>query len=693
MEDIVKEAREAIQVSYDFDRDNRREAMEDLRFVAGFQWSDAAMAERKGRPMITINRSGQFLRQVSNPIRKNMPVLKVTPDSDEDEELAEVANGLFRRIQYNSSASHVYAQAVEHMVACGIGWFRVVTDYLDNESFDQEILIKRVFNPLSVYPDPSSLEPDRNDMNWCVVSELMPKTAFEKRWPGKGSSGIDTPTNGATGSLNWGQGDYVRVGEFWKREEVKKTLVRLKDGSTHDMATFPKSGFQRLKELGAVAGTRETKTYKVTMTMVSGEDVLEEVYECPCQWIPLIPVIGAEIPLEQGIYRHGLIRFQREPQQLHNYFMSVAAESLGQQVMAPFIGTATQFQGYKNVWDNANKRPVPYLPYTHDDKAPGPPQRVAPPQLSSGLIQMAEMLAEDMKATTGIYDAALGNRSNETSGIAINARVNQGNEATLHFSDNLEHGLEHLGRIILDMIPSVYDTQRTLRLMGHDDTETEVQVNTPTVQYNPEVGAPEHTMINDLSQMKFKAIRVVMGPSYATKRQETAQSLIELTKSMPQIGQLGADIIIKSLDFDGAEQLAERLKMGLPPQILAKENPQDQAPPPQPPDPMQDPAYRADVELKNAQAFKTVAEAYALGATAQMQNTEMQVQPPPPDPNEQAQAMFAAQAAQHNAQQAQHNATAAGHKAVGAQLQNALTMNKLSEPPPQAVRPAGQAPQ
>ena len=182
MEDIVKEAREAIEISADFDRDNRKEAMEDLRFTAGFQWSDAARAERKDRPMITINRSSQFLRQVSNPIRQNMPTLKVEPDGNEDSDMAEIANGLFRRIQYNSSASHVYANAVEHMVACGIGWFRILSDYTDDDSFDQEIMIKRIFNPLSVFPDPSDLEPARDKMNWCLVSEMWPKAAFEKRY-------------------------------------------------------------------------------------------------------------------------------------------------------------------------------------------------------------------------------------------------------------------------------------------------------------------------------------------------------------------------------------------------------------------------------------------------------------------------------------------------------------------------------
>ena len=201
MDDIVKEAREAIALSHDFDRDNRKEAMEDLRFTAGFQWSDAAKIERKNRPMITINRSSQFVRQVSNPIRQNMPTIKVEPDGDEDSELAEVANGLFRRIQYNSSASHVYAGAVEHMVACGIGWFRVTTDYLNDDSFDQELMIKRIFNPLSVYADPSSLEPDRADMNWCLVSEMMPRKAFEIKYPGKAANGVDTPVNGESSML------------------------------------------------------------------------------------------------------------------------------------------------------------------------------------------------------------------------------------------------------------------------------------------------------------------------------------------------------------------------------------------------------------------------------------------------------------------------------------------------------------
>ncbi len=614
MEEIVKEAREAIALSHEFDRDNRREAMEDLRFTAGFQWSDAAKIERRNRPMITINRSSQFVRQVANPIRQNMPTIKVEPDGDEDSELAEVANGLFRRIQYNSSASHVYAGAVEHMVACGIGWFRIATDYLSDDSFDQEIMIKRIFNPLSVYADPSSLEPDRADMNWCLVSELMPRKAFEIEYKGKASASIDTPVNGDT-NMNWGGGDYVRRAEYWRRKEVPKTIARLKDGQTVNITDMPKRQLDQLKSLGMIEATREAKGYKVTMDLVSGQDILAETYECPCKWIPLVPVVGVEIPLEQGVYRHGLIRFQREPQQLYNYFMSVAAESLGQQPKAPYMAKATAIAKYKSMWDNANVSATPYLLYDGDDK----PERVSPPPLPAGLIQMAQMMEDGQKAATGQYDAALGAKSNETSGVAIQGRIEQGNQATSHFVDNLEHSLEHTGRILLDMIPKIYDTARTLRMKAEDGTETEAQINQPTIGVD---GTP--MMINDLSQMKFSSVRVIMGPSYASRRAEAVQALTQLSQAVPAIGELGGDIIVRNMDFEGSEEMADRLRAVLPPQVVQATDPEAAQAMAPPPDPM------AEMQMQGqAQAMQNelaAGEAKTAQEKAKARQEELKVQ-------------------------------------------------------------------
>lgn len=615
MDDLIKEVREAIDTSYQYDRDNRREALDDLRFTAGFQWSDAAKAERNGRPMITLNRSSQFLRQVSNPIRQNMPTIKVETDNDDSDDQSEIANGLIRRIQYNSSASHVYAAATEHMVACGIGWFRVVQDYIDQESFNQELLIKRIFNPLSVYPDPAALEPDRSDMNWCIVSELTPRKAFEARWPGKRAEGMETPTSADSSSVvTWGSGDYVRVAEYWRRKEIMKTVALLSDGS-QQVLTPQLSGERQIRELmnaGYIQQVRKVKTYETEMTLVSGVEQLDDVYKCPCKWIPIIPVVGAEIPLEQGTYRHGLIRFQREPQQLHNYFMSVAAESLGQQPKTPYLVTKKMIEKWKGLWDNANKSPTPYLLYDTDPNAPGgKPDRVEPPPLPTGLIQMAQMLSDDMKATTGIYDAALGARSNETSGVAIGQRVEQGQQATFHFVDNLEHSLEHLGRVLLDMIPKVYDAQRTLKLMGEDDTEKTVTINQSVMQF-----AGQDLKVNDISQMKFNSVRVVLGTSYASRRAEAVNGLLQLVQALPQVGAVAGDIIAKNLDFEGAEELSERLKAILPPQVLQVVNP-DQAQAMQPPpDPMQEAQAQHALRLMNAEGEKAEAEAQRAQAQA-----------------------------------------------------------------------------
>lgn len=665
--DIVKECREAIQTSYDYDRDNRREMMEDLRFVAGFQWSESALAERRGRPIVTINRSAQFLRQVTNPIRQNMPTIKVEPDGKDDMEGAEVINGIFRRIQYNSSASHVYAAAVEHMVSCGIGWFRVMSDYADDESFDQELYIKRIFNPLSVYPDPSALEPDRSDMNYCVVSEMMPRKAFEAKYPEARSVGMDAPTNGvASNSIAWGSQDYVRVAEYWRRKEVPKTIARLRDGQTVNITDMPKRQLEFLKMQGMILDTRPAKGFAVEMQLLSGADVLAEPYQCPCRWIPVVPVVGAEVPLEQGTYRHGLIRFQREIGRLQNYFLSCAAESLGQQPKSPYTVNFDSIKKYKAIWDKANVSPTPYLPYDGDK----PPTREAPPPMPVGLVQFAQVLADEQKAATGIYDAALGARSNETSGVAIQGRIEQGNQATSHFVDNLEHSLEHTGRILLDMIPKIYDTQRVLRIKSEDGTETEAQINTPTVSDH---GEP--MMINDLSQLKFNSVRVIMGPSYASRRAEAVQVLTNLIQAMPQIGQIGGDIIARNLDFDGAEELAERLRATLPPQILAINNP-EMAQKMQPPDPMQDPVVRAEVELKSAQAMKAFAEAQATGWQMQAVSQGDQVDPLQQSASEAAMIEAQARAAQ------------AHHKANGEALNNALKLKQLHEPRP---APAGNA--
>ena len=607
---IVSEARDRLDQAYQFERENRREAAMDMAFVAGYQWPESIKKERQaaGRPILTINRLPQFIRQVTNDIRQADLSIKVSPvDDNADPKLAKILNGLMRQIPYQSSGKHVYGTAAEHQVSCGIGWFRICTEYTDDSAFDQEIRLKAVRNPLSVYCDPAAIEPDRSDANWMLVTEIIPTAEYKARYPKATLDGVDPPTDGTGDRLTWLTRDGVRIAEYWVRRPVKKTLGLTAQGETFDLTKFPKNVIAEAIAQGMILKTREADSYKVEQYIISGNTVLEGPYEWAGKWIPIVPVIGSEVPLETAIVRHGLIRFARDPQQLYNYNRTAAAETLALQPKSPWLVTFKMISKVKGIWDNANKTNTPYLPYEADPDAGGGPQRQHPPQMPEAFAREAQIADQDMKATTGIYDASLGARSNETSGIAIRNRESQGDTANYHYADNLQRSMWHAGRIMIDLIPKIYDNERVVRIMGEDDSEETVKINhagPPGLD-----GLP--TTVNDLSIGRYD-VRATIGPSYSTKRMEASDTLMKYLQADPQALPMIRDLVAKNFDWPGGEEMAKRFRNSIPPALMVDPDDPDSPPPPPPPNPLDDPTTRADVELKAAQATKTFAEADKL---------------------------------------------------------------------------------
>lgn len=588
---FIADIREKLQAGYDADKENRKEASVDLSYLAGDQWPEQIKTERQaaGRPMLTLNRLPQFVNQVTNDIRQADFSIKVSPVDDEsDPELAKLYNGLLKQIQYQSAANQVYAKGAEHQVACGIGWWRVCSEYVDDEAFDQELRLKSIRNPLSVYCDPAAVEEDRSDANWMIVTEMIPKAAFEDRYPDKSVSDVDAPGDSFGNGIHWVSTDTVRIAEYWCRKPVEKTLIMLPDGKAVfqedvDPATVPPPvpGSPPPK-------TRKVTTYEVEQYIVSGTEILEGPTPWPGKWIPLVPAIGNEIPLEKTIVRSGMIRNARDAQALYNYNRTASAEALALQPKNPWVVTWNMIKQYTGFWNKANTANVPYLVYDVDNGAPGgKPYREPPPALSPAFANEAMIADQDMKATTGIYDASLGNQSNETSGIAIGRREKQGDTANFHYSDKLQLALWHTGRILVDVIPKFYDAERCVRIMGEDDSEETAWINQNTM-VTMEDGVQRNTVLNDLSSARFD-VRVKIGPSYSTKREEAAQFVTEFMRVDPTAAPLVRDILAKNSDMSGAEDMAKRFKNVLegkhplaPPEDA---NAPPQPPPPPPPDP------------------------------------------------------------------------------------------------------------
>lgn len=609
---LVKEVRDNLDSAYEHERTNIEEAQTDQRMLADDQWPDAARRAREaaGLPVLTFNRLNTFVNQVVNPVRMADKAIKAKPDDNvADATLAKVCDGIFRKIQRDSFAKLVFGKALACQAGCGIGWLRVCHDYNTQKSFDQDIFIEAIDNPLAVFWDSDARGPVREDMMWAGVTEMWTEARFKSRWPKALVVSADDPSSTSLNGFYWRDRDDVRVVEYYKRIPIKKRLAKMADGSVVDLGEAKDDAAMPTEPgmMEQVIQVREVDTYRVEKYMVSGSEVLEGPSEVPGCYIPLVPAMGGETAVERGTYRFGVIRFARDAQRLYNVNRTAMAEWIGQAPAAPWLVTPKMIAQHAGIWNSQNINRRNFIPYTPDEKAPtNKPERISPPEMPVALSNEAMMASEDMKTGTNIHDAALGKKSNETSGIAIERRQMESDVSNYHFSDNFEASLTHLGTIIMEWIPIIYDTPRTIILIGEDGEEQPTPVNMPTM--DPQTGMS--VIQNDLSKAKF-GVQVTIGPSYSTRRIESAQQIGEFMKAIPPAqAALITDIYARNQDWQGHEEIAKRLKATIPPQIVA----QAEAPPgpdgkPMPlPPPEPSPFEIAELELKKAQTAKLQAD-------------------------------------------------------------------------------------
>ncbi len=591
--DALETARKRFTHAADGAADNHTNYIEDVKFGRlGDQWPEAIANERKkdSRPCLTINRMPSFIRQVSNDARQNRPSIRVRPvDSNADVKTADTINGLFRNIESISYADVAYDTAIDNSLSGGFGYIRLDVDYAHNDTFDMDILINPVPNPLNVYGDPMSQAFDSLAWRYAFIIDVMAKTDFEAEYPGAQAGDFD----GDSDDYPWFTEDTVRVAEYFDRFEVAKKILLLSDRSIVEPDVFEKNR-ALYDAMGVTVKTdRDIKSWKVIHRLMTGAEVLSET-PWAGQYIPIAPVYGEVVNLEGKQHLRSLIRDSKDPQRQFNYWRSAATETVALAPKAPFIGPEEAFAGKdKAKWGLANQKAYSYISY----KGATAPQRQGPSTMPAADLQLALNAADDMKSVMGIYDASLGARSNETSGRAIRERKMEGDVSTFHFIDNLTRAIRCVGVIALDLIPHVYNTERIIRVLGEDGKADAVAL----------MKAPDgsNLPVFDLTKGKYDLV-VTSGPSYTTRRQEAAEQMIEMGRSVPQLFEVAGDLIAKNLDWPGADKLAERLKKALPPQFQEPAVGPDGQPVP-PPEPQPDPAVvaaqqQAALDLQTAQA-------------------------------------------------------------------------------------------
>lgn len=558
-EALLRQAREAYGRARLWWSENQTQARQDLAFARlGKQWDERIRRQREleHRPCLTFNKMPAFIRQVVNDARQNKPAIKVHPqDSKADPRTAEIINGLIRNIETSSDADIAYDTAIEHAVGQGFGYWRINTRYARDDTFDQDIVIERIANPFTVYGDPASMAADSSDWNLAFVVTTMSRAEFEGAFPDAEKTDWDSDFHGAEA---WIDGDRVTVAEYWTREEVKGSLVALSDGTILSLEHY-EARSDELAALGIepVGRPRETRRFKVTQHLLSGAEILKTI-DWAGSYIPIIPVYGDEVVDEEG-KRHfrSLIRDAKSAQQMFNYWRTTTTELVALAPKAPFIGEERAFEADPN-WSTANSHSHPYLMVPTGAPIP---QRQPFTGVPAGAMQEALNANDDMKAIIGIYDASLGARSNETSGRAIMARQREGDVSTFHFIDNLSRAIRHGGRVLLDLIPKVYSTERMIRILGEDLQPRNVRI-APGAQLPSaaieEKGEP--SAIFDLTAGKYD-LTVSAGPSYTTRREEVTAILTEVMRSVPDSAVFLAGRLARLLDLPDAEELGREMDM------------------------------------------------------------------------------------------------------------------------------------
>jgi hypothetical protein len=583
---VLATARSRLNMAIAALSESREDEIDDLKFYAGspdnhWQWPADVLATRgavqgqtiNARPCLTVNKLPQHVRQVTNDQRQNRPSGKVIPADDHaDVEVAEIFNGMVRHIEYISDADVAYDTACENQVSYGEGYIRILTEYCDENTFDQDIKIGRVRNSFSVYMDPTIQDPTGADAKWCFVTEDITKADYERMYPD--SAPITTLQTLGVGDQNlsqWLTEDTVRVADYYYLDYDRATL-NLYPGNVTAFEGTPED-----KQLKAIYGkpkrSRESDRVKIKYCKINGYEILEE-RDWAGKYIPVVRIVGNEFEVDGRLYVSGLVRNAKDAQRMYNYWVSQEAEMLALAPKAPFIGYGGQFEGYENQWKTANTNNWPYLE-VNPDVTDGSgnmlplPARAQPPMASSGLLQAKAGASEDIKSSTGQYNASLGMGSNERSGKAILARQREGDVGTYHYGDNLARGVRHIVRQLVDLIPKIYDTQRVARIIGLDGETKMVKIDPSQEEpvkkimqddividkiYNPNVG-------------KYDVV-VATGPGYATKRQEALEAMAQLLQGNPSLWAVAGDLFVKNMDWPGAQEMAKRFAKTIDPKLM-----------------------------------------------------------------------------------------------------------------------------
>lgn len=557
--DFLEDMRAKYEWSYGFNEHNVLAGKEDAKFTVGNQWDPVVEQRRKDqrKPVLTFNRLVAFVAQIVGNRLMNETEIRVFPDKAGTRPIAEIREGIIRSIFKNSNADFARDEAAKYQVVGGEGYFTLAMEYASDDVFEQEIKINAVTDPYSVVIDPLAIEPSGEDAQWGFVGDDIPQQEFKRRWPWAAEVSFLNEKRWNQSGF-WLSEDCVRIVSYWRMvTEGTKVLALYQDGTVHDvteMEEFEYINFVETRSDGSPY-IREVPKRFARLYVCSGNAILEGPYDYPISSIPIYRVPGWELNDGEKVHRWGLIRFLKDPQRLHNYWRSTVAEQLVAAPRNKWLTTPDAVKGHEVKWRRAPTSDDPFL-YFNDGEQP--PQHIPPPGIDAALVNEAAISTQDMKDISNIHEAALGMPSNEVSKVAIQQRQMVSDVGTYIYVDRRRLADQRCAKNINELIPYIYDTQRTLAVIGRDDKTVMITINDPS---NPN---------SDVTVGKY-GVTVSVGPASETKRTLAAEQMMAFVNAMPQTAGVVMDLVAEAQDWPKSGEFAQRFKMLLPPGTIPED--------------------------------------------------------------------------------------------------------------------------
>ena len=562
----IGDAMQFLRMANEAESTNRSEGLEDLKFAAGDQWPVEIQNSRnlEARPCLTINKVDSYCRSIVNNIRQQRPRIKVHGmNTQSDAKTAQIIEGITRHIEVNSDADQAYDNAVDFAVRMGWGYWRVTTDYVRDNSFDQEIFIEQITNPFTVYFDPNSILPDGSDAEKVLITEVISKEAFRKMYPNADDTNF---TQRGTGDSNaeWVMKEDIRIAEYFYTERKKTKLLLLDDGTK-----VYKDDYDGPEEF--IIGERDTVKKTIKWCKLTSNEILEEG-TWPGIYIPIVPVFGQQLIVDGKRKRFGIVRQAKDPQRMYNFWQTAFTESVALAPKAKWLLAEGQDEGHESEWANANIKAYPVLRYKQRDidgnQAP-PPQRLQPEPPPAGIVAAIGAMDSDIQSVIGVFDPGQQPTGN-ISGKALNGQQQQADMSTWHFYDNLTRSIRWTGKIILDLIPHIYDSERVMRIIGVDGKPSLETINQPVMTDDG-----VYKVLNDVTVGDYDVV-METGPGFNSKRQEAVAAMLPLVGSNEELFKIAGDLVFRNMDFPGADVIADRLAAANP---LAQIDEKSEVPP------------------------------------------------------------------------------------------------------------------